>query len=150
MGLGALKAIQEKGRNELLGHIHGVDGDTAALRAILDGQYGSSHECSPYYGMTAFEYAIRYLNGEKIPARVMLPTRWFTAFDDTRKAELTRLVKVDEDGQLPFTPLDIGGQVILSIPDVDKVYGKPWWEDADKTKIKPFTEAQPFKTPAWQ
>ncbi len=150
MGLGALRAITEKGRNELLGHIHGVDGDTPALRAILDGQYGSSHECTPYYGMTAFEYAIRYLNGEKIPSRVMLPTRWYTAYDAPRRAELTRLVKYSEDGGLPFPPLSIGGHTILSIPDVDNVYGKPWWEDPDKTKIKPFKEAPPVKTAAWQ
>jgi galactofuranose transport system substrate-binding protein len=150
MGLGALKAIQEKGRTELIGHVHGIDGDTPALQGILDGTYGTSHECSPYYGMTAFEYAIRYLNGEKIPARVMLPTRWFTAFTPERKAELQRLVTIAEDGNLPFPPLDAGGQVVLSIPDVKKVYGKPWWEDAAKTKVKSYTEAPPFKTPAWK
>jgi galactofuranose transport system substrate-binding protein len=150
MGLGALKAIQEKGRNELIGHIHGIDGDTPALRAILDNLYGSSHECSPYYGMTAFEYGIRYLNGEKIPARVMLPTRWFTAFTPERRAELERLVKMSEDGNLPFPPLDAGGQSILSIPDVKKVYGTPWWLDPAKTKIKSYTVAQPYKTASWQ
>ncbi len=151
MGLGALKAIEEKGRTELLGHIHGIDGDTPALRAILDGKYASSHECSPYYGMTAFEYAIRILNGEKMPARVMLPTRWFTAYTPERRAELERLTKYAEEKGLPFPPVEMGGQSILSVPDLEKVYGKPWWEDSKKLEKKSYTESPPFKgTPGWK
>jgi galactofuranose transport system substrate-binding protein len=148
MGLGALRAINEKGRKELLGHIHGIDGDTPALRAILDGDYGSSHECTPYYGMTAFEYAIRYLNGEKIPSRVMLPTRWFTAYTPERKQTLVKLTEFSEKNNLPFPPLDIGGQDVLTLPE--GFYGKPWWEDSKKTALKPYTESEPFKTEAWQ
>lgn len=147
MGLGALRAIKEKGRTELLPHVHGIDGDTPALRAILEGEYGSSHECTPYYGMTAFEYAIRYLNGEEIPSRVMLPTRWFTAYTPERREVLEYLTEYSEEKNLPFPPLEIGGQDVLTIPI--EFYDKPWWEDPKKIDLKPYTEQPSIKTKAW-
>jgi len=147
-GLGALRAIKEKGRTELLGHIHGIDGDTPALRAILEGEYGSSHECTPYYGMTTFEYAIRYLNGEDIPPRVMLPTRWYTDYTPERKECLKRLTEYPEAHNLPFPPLEIGGQDVLTVPE--EYYVTPWYEDPKKQELTPYTEEKPFATPAWK
>ncbi|MCL6087507.1 MAG: substrate-binding domain-containing protein [Actinobacteria bacterium] len=143
-GLGALQAIKEAGRNELLGYINGVDGDTAALEGILSGEYGSSHECSPYYGLPAFEYIIRYLNGEDIPTRIMMPTRWYYIDDDpVRKEALQKLVDYSKQNNLPFPPMFIGGQKELTNPV--KYYDKPWYEDKSKQDIEPFTTQSPIK-----
>jgi ABC-type sugar transport system substrate-binding protein len=146
-GLGALEAVKEAGRTELLGYIHGIDGDTPALEAILKGEYGSSHECAPWYGLVAMEYAIRYLNGEDISSRIMLPTRWFYPGTAEQKAEIERLWKYASDNDLPFPPLEIGGHEILSNP---KTYTTPYWEDPAMTADKPYQTKPAIDTSALQ
>jgi hypothetical protein len=59
-----------------------------------------------------------------------------------------KLTEFSEKNNLPFPPLDIGGQDVLTLPE--GFYGKPWWEDSKKTALKPYTESEPFKTEAWQ
>ena len=145
-GLGALEAIKEAGRTELLGYINGVDGDTPALEAILSGEYGSSHECSPYYGLASFEYIVRYLNGDNIPARIMMPTRWYYLAnnDPVRKEALQKLVDYAKENQLAFPPMEIGGQKELTNPEI---YDKPWYEDPAKSEIEPYTTQPAIEVP---
>ena len=55
-----------------------IDGENAAMDAILDGTLGASVESSPFFGPIAFETMMAYINGEDIPDWVKVEDRIFT------------------------------------------------------------------------
>ena len=79
--LGALQAAKEAGRTELVGKAQfGIDGVGEFLEDIVKGETNLTTETPPYFGMLAFEYGVRWLNGERqLPQRVMLPMRTYTS-----------------------------------------------------------------------
>jgi ABC-type sugar transport system substrate-binding protein len=54
-----------------------IDGENAALDAILDGTLGASVESSPFFGPIAFETMAKYIAGEDIPDWVKVEDRFF-------------------------------------------------------------------------
>jgi ribose transport system substrate-binding protein len=73
MALGGVKALEEE---NLIGKvfIFGVDGDYRFLKAIKEGKGTATSTYSYVLGKMALELGIKYLKGEKIPYKVIMPT----------------------------------------------------------------------------
>jgi ribose transport system substrate-binding protein len=68
MAIGAISAIEAAGKKpgkDIL--IVSIDGEKDGLQAIIDGKMGATVECNPRFGPAAFDAAIKYSKGEKIP-----------------------------------------------------------------------------------
>lgn len=78
MALGAIQALKAAGRKP--GQdvtIVSIDGEKAALEAIIAGELGASVESNPRFGKLAFETLDKHLKGEKIPTKITLEDRFF-------------------------------------------------------------------------
>ena len=85
MALGAIAALQEAGRKPGQDVILvSIDGENAALDAILDGTLGASVETDPFFGPIAFETMQKYIDGEDLPDWVKVKDRFF---DQSNAAE---------------------------------------------------------------
>jgi len=137
--LGALQAIKETGRKELVGGpLFGIDGVKEFLEDIVKGETNLTTECPPYFGMLAFEYGLRFLNGEDIPGLVMLPLRTYSSNNlDILKEHLALMDKHKKD----FPLVEWGGHDQLGV-DVSYVYPKNWVEDSSLLK-KPYYVTDP-------
>jgi len=79
MGLGALTAIKDAGRDELIGCIGSVDGQVQALKAVLAGEYLVTVQEPPYFGESAIKVALDYLKGNPIVTSQSVPFKVFHA-----------------------------------------------------------------------
>ena len=80
MALGAIAAIEAAGKvpgKDII--VVGVDGEKAALEAIIAGKMGATCECNPRFGPGAFAIMERYANGEKLPTFIKNEDRFFDA-----------------------------------------------------------------------
>jgi galactofuranose transport system substrate-binding protein len=80
MALGAIQAL--KGAGLQPGKditVVSVDGEKAALEAVIRGEIGATAESNPRFGPLAFETLERYRRGEKIPAKIVIEDRFFDA-----------------------------------------------------------------------
>lgn len=80
MAIGAIQALKAAGKRpgkDIL--IVSVDGERAALQAIIDGDMNATVESNPRFGPLAFETLQKFLNGEKVPPKIILPDRFFDA-----------------------------------------------------------------------
>jgi ABC-type sugar transport system substrate-binding protein len=78
MALGAIRALEAAGRQpgkDVI--VVSVDGQRAALEAILAGKLGATVESNPRFGPLAFETIKRYRQGQPIPPRILLTDRLF-------------------------------------------------------------------------
>ena len=140
--LGAIQACKEAGRMELVGEAQfGIDGVAEFLEGIVKGETNLTTETPPYFGMLAFEYGIRYLNGEEIPSRVMLPMRTYTSGKmDLLKSHLEMMKENKKD----FPLVEWGGQQELYV-DVSKYYPKSWTEDASLLDLPYYKTEDPIQ-----
>lgn len=78
MALGAIQALKSAGfRPGQDVTLVSVDGERAALEAIIAGELGASVESNPRFGPLAFDTLEKYLKGEKPPAKITLQDRFF-------------------------------------------------------------------------
>lgn len=134
--LGALKAIKEENRTELIGPHFGIDGYIEAMKALEKGEIYMLCETPPYYGMLAFEYGIRFLNGENIPSMIMLPNRVYTQkHRPIVEKHLELMIKNNKD----FPLMEWGGQDKL-IVDCSQYYPKSWVEDPSLENLPAFKD----------
>ena len=85
MAIGAIAALEEAGRKpgeDVI--LVSIDGENAALDAIVEGKLGASVESSPFFGPIAFETMQKYIDGEDIPDWVKVEDRFF---DESNAAE---------------------------------------------------------------
>lgn len=85
MALGAIQALKDAGMKpgvDVL--VVSVDGEKAALEAIMRGDMNATVECNPRFGPLAFDTLQKYLNGEKIPPQIINEDRFF---DKTNAAQ---------------------------------------------------------------
>jgi ribose transport system substrate-binding protein len=78
MALGAITALQAAGRKpgeDVI--LVSIDGENAALDAILAGTLGASVETNPFFGPIAFETMQKYIAGEQLPDWVKVEDRFF-------------------------------------------------------------------------
>jgi ribose transport system substrate-binding protein len=78
MALGAIQALKaanfQPGKEVL---IVSVDGQKSALEAIMRGEMNVTVECNPRFGPIAFDTLEKYLRGEQIPRKIIVPDRFF-------------------------------------------------------------------------
>ncbi len=88
MGIGALAAIQEAGRDELVGTIVSKDGQTDAIEQVAKGNFANVCTNTPYFGPIILPYVQKILAGE--PLETTTPDKPFACFEsitDKGKAE---------------------------------------------------------------
>lgn len=143
--LGALEAIKEARRDELIGGpLFGVDGIKSFLVGIQEGEMNFTVECPPFYGMLAFEYGIRILMGEEMPPYVMLPMRSYWRGDAEVETLLGEHIEYLIENKMDFLPIEVGGQEILYV-DVSDVYPLNWLEDPSLLDLPYYQTEEPIK-----
>jgi len=68
MAIGAIAALEAAGRKpgeDVI--LVSIDGENAAMDAIVEGKLGASVESSPFFGPIAYETMMKFINGEDIP-----------------------------------------------------------------------------------
>lgn len=143
--LGALQAIKEAGRDELVGPQFGIDAVLEFLEDITKGETYMTVETPPYFGMLAFEYGIRYLNGEKIPDLVMLPNRVYFGEPEAKREMLEKHIGLMKQFRKDFPLIEWGGQAELSY-DVAEYYPKNWMVDKSLLSKPKYVTDPPIKT----
>ena len=81
MTMGALQAIKNSGRTELLGSVVGEGGHYLAIQAVIDGDIARETQTPPYFGELALKSALDVLNGKSVAARQQVPIKVFDATD---------------------------------------------------------------------
>jgi ABC-type sugar transport system substrate-binding protein len=78
MALGAIQALKaaglQPGKDVL---IVSVDGQKSALEAIMRGEMNVTVECNPRFGPVAFDTLEKFLRGEQIPPKIIVPDKFF-------------------------------------------------------------------------
>lgn len=78
MALGAIQALKAANMNpgkDVL--VVSVDGQKSALEAIQAGDMNITVECNPRFGPIAFDTYEKFLKGEQIPPKIIVPDRFF-------------------------------------------------------------------------
>ncbi len=78
MALGAIAALEAAGRKpgeDVI--LVSIDGENAALDAIVAGKLGATVESSPFFGPISYQTMMQFVNGEDIPAWVKVEDRFF-------------------------------------------------------------------------
>jgi ABC-type sugar transport system substrate-binding protein len=81
MTVGALQAIKNAGRTELLGFVMGEGGHYLAIQAVIDGDIARETQTPPYFGELALKSALAVLGGKSVPAKQQVPIKIFDATD---------------------------------------------------------------------
>jgi ABC-type sugar transport system substrate-binding protein len=80
MAIGAIAALKAAGRKPGKDvTVVSIDGEKAALEAIVDGELGASVECNPRFGPKAAETTLAYAAGQTIPPKIINPDQFFDA-----------------------------------------------------------------------
>jgi ribose transport system substrate-binding protein len=100
MALGALEALDEAGRSAI---VIGINGILAAVKEIAAGRMLASFDFNMFkIGCTCARAALRFLDGEPLPEKIMLPTEvidrsnhqaWLTPFDQRTCPQWAEVVK---------------------------------------------------------
>jgi ribose transport system substrate-binding protein len=78
MALGAIQALKAAGMNPGKDvKVVSVDGQKSALESIQAGDMNVTVECNPRFGPIAFDTLEKYLAGEQIPPKIIVPDRFF-------------------------------------------------------------------------
>jgi ribose transport system substrate-binding protein len=99
MHLGALEAIKNAGRDELLGCILGQGGHYKAIQEVVNGNFAVETQTPPYFGDDSIWTAIKIANGEPVPPRQSLSILVFYA---ARKDEAREYLEKITAKDLPF------------------------------------------------
>jgi len=83
MTMGALQAIKNAGRSELLGYVVGEGGHYLAIQAVINGEIARETQTPPYFGELALKSALTVLGGKSVPAKQQVPIK---VFDSTNKS----------------------------------------------------------------
>ena len=85
MALGAIQALKAVGRKpgqDVI--VVSVDGQRAALEAIIAGELGATVESNPRFGPLAFDTIEKYFRQEQIPPKILLTDRLFDKTNATQ------------------------------------------------------------------
>ncbi|RCW78276.1 MULTISPECIES: ABC transporter substrate-binding protein [Phyllobacterium] len=80
MAMGAISAIEAAGKvpgKDIL--VLSIDGGKEAVQAVVDGKIAAVVECNPRFGPKAFDTAVAYAAGEKIPDKIINPDQFYDA-----------------------------------------------------------------------
>lgn len=85
MAIGAVEAIENAHRDELLGWIVSVDGQKEGIELVLAGKMLATAQCPAGYGDLCIQTALTYLDGGEIPEEIYIP---FEVFSRRTEAQL--------------------------------------------------------------
>lgn len=78
MAIGAIAALKDGGKKPGTDVIVcSIDGENAAMDAIVAGELGASCESSPFFGPISFDTMLKYANGEEIGPWVKVEDKFF-------------------------------------------------------------------------
>ena len=129
----------------------GVDGDTVFLRDYIGkGRAVHSAEYPPYFAITSWEYAIHYLNGEAVPAIVLVPEREFMMNFPDRVTKMEEIFKYTLENNNAFVPAALGGYDVLQMGRYDpalwkKVYPVNWAVGGGLEYLSKLIPANPYE-----
>lgn len=86
MTLGAIEAIENAGRDEILGYLVGEGGYYKAIQEVVNGNIARETQTPPFFGDSAISTAIKIANGEQVPALQPLAIKVF----DSDKPEVAK------------------------------------------------------------
>ena len=78
MAIGAIAALKDGGKKpgqDVI--VCSIDGENAAMDAIVAGELGASCESSPFFGPIAFDTMLKYANGEQLGPWVKVSDKFF-------------------------------------------------------------------------
>lgn len=81
MTMGAIEAIKNAGRTELLGYVVGEGGHVKAIEAVVAGDIARETQTPPYFGEKAISSCLAFLNGESVPAQQQVDIKVFDFTD---------------------------------------------------------------------
>jgi ABC-type sugar transport system substrate-binding protein len=85
MALGAIQALKAAGMTPGKDvTVVSVDGQKSALEAIISGDMNVTVECNPRFGPIAFDTYEKFLRGDQIPPKIIVPDKFF---DSTNAAQ---------------------------------------------------------------
>jgi len=79
MTMGALEAIKNAGRSELLGYVLGEGGHIKAIEAVVAGEIARETQTPPYFGEKAMQSCMDILNGKDVSAQQQVDIKVFDA-----------------------------------------------------------------------
>lgn len=79
MTMGALEAIKNAGRTELLGYVVGEGGHFKAIEAVVAGEIALETQTPPYFGAKAIQSCMDILAGKTVEARQQVDIKIFDA-----------------------------------------------------------------------
>jgi len=87
MTMGAVEAIKNAGRKELLGFVVGEGGHMKAIEAVVAGEIARETQTPPYFGEKAIQSCLSILGGQTLEARQQVDIKVFDAEkkDDAQK-----------------------------------------------------------------
>jgi len=132
-------------REEFGGGFVGADAAVELIKHIATGGAWSTAENGPYYGLIVFEYAIRWLNGEKIPQRVMLPNRFFRIENEEQRAALSDIIEKCTANGYEFVPASLGYYDVFNARPaiVEQYYPVFYFDDPARYDSIPFYATTP-------
>jgi ABC-type sugar transport system substrate-binding protein len=104
MAIGALKAIQAAGRDELLGGILSKDGQLEAVREVANGNFAADCTNTPYFGPIIMPYVADILAGKEVPSNPPKPFICISSLTDEAKKEAQDLLAQMTDNDMAFAP----------------------------------------------
>ncbi|NPV87653.1 MAG: substrate-binding domain-containing protein [Anaerolineae bacterium] len=99
MTMGALEAIKNAGRTELLGYILGEGGHYKAIEAVVAGDFARETQTPPYFGEKAIQSCMDILAGKDVPARQQVDIK---VFDADKKEEAQKYLEQIKAAGLEF------------------------------------------------
>lgn len=79
MTMGAIEAIKNADRNELLGYVLGEGGHIKAIEAVVAGEIARETQTPPYFGEKAMQSCMDILNGKDVSAQQQVDIKVFDA-----------------------------------------------------------------------
>ena len=113
---------------------------------LLNGDAYSVIEYPPYYGITALEYAIHYLNGYDIPKQILLAQRNYMIDTPEKKEALQAMVDECVANGDAYVPGSLGNYDIFSCegPLWDKYYPESYVEAGGQEYLDSVLPDDPF------
>jgi ABC-type sugar transport system substrate-binding protein len=99
MTMGAIEAIKNAGRTELLGHVVGEGGHYKAIEAVIAGEIARETQTPPYFGAKAIQSCLDILNGKTVDNRQEVD---ILIFDSDKKDEAENYLNSIKAANLEF------------------------------------------------
>jgi simple sugar transport system substrate-binding protein len=104
MALGALRAIENAGRTELVGQIIGKDGLVDSMEQVAAGKIAATCSNTPYFGPIILPFVQDILAGKTVEAAPDKPFTCFNNITEAAAAEAKAVYQEMVDGNMMFAP----------------------------------------------